>query len=260
MKYLRFLYRIFLFIALAVGFLIRSVLIDMFTKNPKEKRNKFIENAHYFANIVLKVFNIKIDQKGMYVESGINYIIVSNHLSYFDIVILISRLKAVFVSTKEVEKTFLFGNFAKYGGAIFIDRTTKNGILSEINILKEVLEDELNLVIFLEGTTSNGEDVLPFKSSFVDVIIKTKKPVLPVCIKYELLNHKPIVISNKDYVFYYGDMELFTHILSFLINVKSLEVSLTLLKPIYKTDHLHRKELAKILYEDIRTCYIGKAD
>jgi len=194
----------------------------------------------------------------MYVRDSKNYIIVSNHLSYIDIIVLSAFAEAAFLSTKEVEDTFLFGHIAKYGGAIFIDRKNKANIISDMELFKSVLEDGFNMVVFLEGTTSNGDDVLPFKSSFAEVMLKAQKPILPVCIKYKYINGRPIAISNRDYVFYYGDMTLFHHLLSFLLNVNSMEIQLYFLTPLHQISHLSRKELTKILYEDIRSCYLEK--
>jgi 1-acyl-sn-glycerol-3-phosphate acyltransferase len=246
------------FSTLFIAFILKSLYIDIFVKNQEEKRKAFIKNASLFSRLIAKLFNINIKQNGMYIKDCQNYIIVSNHLSYIDIVVLSVFTEAVFVSTKEVRDTFLFGHIAKYGGAIFIDRNSKSNILSDMELFKSVLDEEFNVVIFLEGTTSNGDDVLPFKSSFSEVILKAQKPVLPICIKYKTINGKPISISNRDYVFYYGDMTLFKHFLSFLLNVDSVEVELFFLTPLYKISHLSRKELTKMLYEDIRSCYLEK--
>ncbi len=259
MKYVKFVYKIILFTALAIAFLAISIYIDIFSKSQKEKRTRFVKNASLFARLVLKLFNIRVYQSGMFINGAQNYIIVSNHLSYIDIVILSAFKEAVFVSTKEVEDTFLFGHIAKYGGAIFIDRKNRANIISDLELFKSVLEDGFNVVVFLEGTTSNGEDVLPFKSSFAQVMLETKNPILPVCIKYKSINGKPVAASNRDYVFYYGDMTLPNHFISFLLNVDDMEVELYFLTPLYQTQHLNRKELTKILYEDIRACYLEKS-
>ncbi|GAB6078732.1 lysophospholipid acyltransferase family protein [Hydrogenobaculum acidophilum] len=258
MRYIKFVYKIFVFLVLFIAFILISLYIDIYFKNQKEKRKRLIKNASYFSKLVLKLFNIKVSQRGMYVNDGQNHIIVSNHLSYFDIIVLSAFVEAVFISTKEVEKTFLFGHIAKYGGAIFIDRKNKSNILSDMELFRDVLEEGFNVVVFLEGTTSNGDDILPFKSSFVEVILKAQKPILPICIKYKSINGKPIAISNRDYVFYYGDMTLLNHVFSFLLNVNSMEIELFFLNPLYQTSHFSRKELTKLLYEDIRSCYLEK--
>jgi len=243
---------------LFIAFILKSLYIDIFIKNQKEKRKAFVKNASLFSMLVIKFFNINIKQNGMYIKDSQNYIIVSNHLSYIDIVVLSAFVETVFISTKEVQETFLFGHIARYGGAVFIDRKNKANILSDMELFKSVLEEGFKVVVFLEGTTSNGDDVLPFKSSFVEIMLKAQKPILPICIKYKSINGKPIAISSRDYVFYYGDMELFKHLLSFLLNVDSMEVELFFLNPLYQTSYLNRKELTKILYEDIRSCYLEK--
>jgi 1-acyl-sn-glycerol-3-phosphate acyltransferase len=240
MKYVKFFYKILVFLMLFIAFILKSLYIDIFVKDQKEKRKAFIKNASFFSRLVIKLFNINIKQNGIYIKDQ-NYIIVSNHLSYIDIVVLSAFIEAVFVSTKEVQETFLFGHIAKYGGAIFIDRKNKANILFDMELFKSVLEEGFKVVVFLEGTTSNGDDVLPFKSSFVEIMLKAQKPILPICIKYKSINDKPIAIYNRDYVFYYGDMELFKHFLSFLLNVDSIEIELFFLTPLYQTSYLIEK-------------------
>lgn len=259
MKYVKFFCKMLVFSVLFIAFILKSLYIDIFVKNQKEKKRAFIQNASLFSKLVIKLFSINIKQNGIYIKDCQNYIIVSNHLSYIDIVVLSAFVEAVFVSTKEVKDTFLFGHIARYGGAIFIDRKSKTNILSDMELFKTILYEGFNVVIFLEGTTSNGDDVLPFKSSFAEVILKAQKPVLPICIKYKSINGKPIAISNRDYVFYYGDMTLFKHLLSFLLNVDCMEVELFFLNPLYNVSHFSRKELTKTLYEDIRSCYLEKS-
>jgi 1-acyl-sn-glycerol-3-phosphate acyltransferase len=137
MKYVKFFYKIFVFLMLFIAFILKSLYIDIFVKDQKEKRKAFLKNASFFSRLVIKLFNINIKQNGIYIKEQ-NYIIVSNHLSYIDIVVLSAFIEAVFVSTKEVKDTFLFGHIARYGGAIFIDRKNKANILSDMELFKSV--------------------------------------------------------------------------------------------------------------------------
>lgn len=257
MKFIRFLYRLVVFIGLTLAFLISSTLIDIFVKNNKEKVLKFIKNSNFFRDLALKLFGIKVYIDNFNINPDENYIIAPNHLSYLDILVMKNDNKNLFISTYEVKNTFLFGHFAKYGGSIFIDRQSKNGLKSEIELIKKYINDGFNVVIFLEGTTSNGDGVLPLKSSFVEVAFQTEAKIVPVCIKYISVNGEPINKKNRDLIFYYGDMELFKHVLKFLYEVKTLEVSVKFLNPVNTLDFKDRKELSKYLHSEISTCYLN---
>ena len=170
-----------------------------------------------------------------------------------------AQFKDVFLSTEQVKNTKLFGKLAYYGGAIFIDRNKKTDVNNQSNKIKEILENGYNVAIFFEGTTSDGNTVLPFKSSLFEPIIQTRKPILPICIKYHSINDTLLNDENKDLVFYYGGMKLARHVFEFLTKVKEISVSITIL-PVLENINMDRKTLAKNLHKDILNCYINNKD
>ncbi len=246
-------FRVLFFALFSILFLTISFLVDIILKDSKKKRKIFIKNASIFAKICLKAFNIKINIKGDF-DKSTNYVIAPNHLSYLDIIILMSYFEAVFLSTDEVKSTKVFGKIAEYGGAIFIDRTKKTDVGLKSKYIEDILKDGSNMVIFFEGTNSDGSCVLPFKSSFFEPIIKAQKPILPVCIKYLKVNDEDINSSNKDLIFYYGDMKLFNHLIGFLTKVRSLEVSIEILSP-SQTQFFDRKTISKTIHKEISAKY-----
>ena len=256
MSYLRLLYRITIFFVLLILFLIISIGIDILVKDPYKKRKFFIKNAVKFRDIVCRLFkiNVFIDNSSVYTTNK-NYLILANHLSYLDIIALMYNDKNVFVSTFEVKNSFLIGKLAQYGGSVFIDRKNKNGIKGEIEILKNLLNQGFNIVIFPEGTTSNGDDVLPFKSSFFELVFLVDTLITPCCIKYKKINEEDVNEKNRDLIYYYGNMEFFRHLFSFLKNVKTLYVEIKLLKILSPQNFKDRKDLSKHVYLEIRECY-----
>ncbi|PMP76867.1 MAG: 1-acyl-sn-glycerol-3-phosphate acyltransferase [Sulfurihydrogenibium sp.] len=255
MQYVRFSYRLFMFFTLAFLFLLSSFFINLFTFDDVKRRKRFIKNSNFYRDLALKVFNINVNVDNFNVNPDENYLITPNHLSYLDILILKISDKIVFVSTKEVEETFLFGHLAKYGASVFIDRRTKNNIKEEVETLKKHIQQGFDLVIFLEGTTSNGDSVLPFKSAFVEIAFQLGVKILPVCIKYTKVNDEPLNEKNRDLIFYYGDMKLFNHVLNFMLKVKSVEVNVKFLEPINPSDFKDRKELSSKIHSEVLRCY-----
>jgi lyso-ornithine lipid O-acyltransferase len=145
----------------------------------------------FFHLCLLKILNVKVTICG---ESK-HALLISNHLSWLDIVALGSIKPLRFVSKKEVESWFLFGFLAKLQQTIFVDRNNRNAIIRSKTELENALITS-SVVLFAEGTTSNGSCVLPFNSSFI------VSPAQAVCISYK--NYEPIA--------WYGDMTLPPHL------------------------------------------------
>jgi 1-acyl-sn-glycerol-3-phosphate acyltransferase len=256
MSYLRLFYRLNIFIVLLILFLLISLSIDLTVKNQHKKRRLFLKNAGIFRDIACRLYkiNVLIDNASIH-KLDKNYLILSNHLSYLDIIALMYNNKNVFVSTTEVRDSFLIGKLAQYGGSVFIDRKNKNGIKEEIEMIKDLLHNGFNVVIFPEGTTSNGECVLPFKSSFLELAFLVDALIAPCCIKYTKVNNGPVNEKNRDLLYYYGDMEFFSHFFTFLKNVKSVFIEVKFLKPEDPKNFKDRKELSKYLHSKIEKCY-----
>ncbi|MEJ5172840.1 MAG: lysophospholipid acyltransferase family protein [Hydrogenothermaceae bacterium] len=186
---------------------------------------------------------------------GNSYFIVSNHLGYLDIVILSAICKTVFISTTEVGSTKFFGRLARYGGSIFIDRKNRLKVKYDLENIKSILKNNINVTIFLEGTTSNGDTVLPFKSSFLEVVFQTDRPVVGLCIKYKTFNGKQIDKNIRDMIYYYGDHQLTSHLVKFLLSLKDLEVEIKNAGLFLTQDYPSRKELANQLHHEISKLY-----
>jgi 1-acyl-sn-glycerol-3-phosphate acyltransferase len=107
--------------------------------------------------------------------------------------------------------------------------------------------------LFPEGTSSNGDKVLPFKGALFKTAEKAAVPIQPICIKYTEINKKQITAKNRDYVFYYGDLEFFPHLLK-LFFVRSTKVNLTFLEQ--QTNlQVDRKNLVDNVFAAISECY-----
>lgn len=185
-----------------------------------------------------------------------NYLILCNHLSYLDIFIIFSYFPASFVaSVDEVRNNFLLGKITELSGGFFVERRSRSGLRAEIEFMSEMLKMGINVALFPEGTTSNGEGVLPFKTPLVSIAQKAGRDILPLCIKYREINGEEINRRNRDLVYYYGDMKFFNHFFDFL-SVRSVDVELTVLESIDPLSGASRKELATSAFNAINSEYL----
>ena len=113
-------------------------------------------------------------------------LVVSNHLSYLDIVIISSVMPCFFVSKSEIERWPYFGEAARSGGTIFIDRKSRASTAEVAGQIGERLKLPIPVLLFPEGTSSDGEQVLRFHSSLFEPAIVAGADVTAAAVRYGL--------------------------------------------------------------------------
>lgn len=140
---------------------------------------------------------------------------VSNHVSYFDIMVLGSLIAGSFVAKKEVARWPFFGWLAILQRTVFVERRS-NAVRDQRSALVERLEQGDNLILFPEGTSDDGNRALPFKSAlFAAAEVRPKGAPLtvqPVSVAYTRLDGTPMGRYLRPYFAWYGDMDLAGHL------------------------------------------------
>jgi 1-acyl-sn-glycerol-3-phosphate acyltransferase len=139
---------------------------------------------------------------------------VSNHTSWLDIMVLGATLDARFVSKAEVGTWPLVGWVAKLGRTVFVSRS-RGRTGSEAQEMRARMEAGNSLILFPEGTTSDGTRVLPFRSSFFAVASVAAR-VQPVTVVYDRLGGLPVGRRDRPTFAWYGDMETGSHVWALL--------------------------------------------
>ncbi|MFT8807691.1 lysophospholipid acyltransferase family protein [Gluconobacter sp.] len=185
-------------------------------------------------------------------------VFVANHCSWLDIAIIGSALPVVFVAKGEVGKWPLIGTASRLGRTIFVSRNRQD-TGRELKDMAARLWDGDDIVLFPEGTSSDGSRVLPFLSSFFAVAkpgrleqagLPKAPPVLiqPVSVVYDRLEGLPVGRSRRNVFSWYGDMDLAPHLWAFG-QWRSMGASLMLHDPINPEDYRSRKELARATFK-----------
>lgn len=121
-------------------------------------------------------------------------LIVANHISWLDIIALASLRHATFLAKSEVKSWPVFGLLARASGTLFIERHNKAALVKAVDTIAELLEQGKTIVIFPEGTTTEGKDVGHFYSGLFNAALKSRCLVQPVAISY-IRNHQPDTIA-----------------------------------------------------------------
>jgi 1-acyl-sn-glycerol-3-phosphate acyltransferase len=134
---------------------------------------------------------------------------VSNHSSWMDVLVLGATLEACFVAKSEVDSWPLIRTVARLGRTVFVSRR-RRGTAREADGMRERLAKGDSLILFPEGTTSDGTRVLPFRSAFLSVAGGARL-VQPVSVVYDRLGGLPACRRDRPLFAWYGDMDIGTH-------------------------------------------------
>lgn len=181
----------------------------------------------------LKILNVKAHYKGLHYLKELNSgaLFVGNHLSYLDILVIHAQLPTSFVTSREILETPVLGQVCQLAGCLFVERRNKHNIHNDLSELTRALSEGVNIAIFPEATSTNGEQLLRFRRPLYVAAIDAKKPVVPFCLNYRRVGGQPIDVRNRDQVFWYGDMDFAPHLWA-LSGSGGVEVELIFLKPI----------------------------
>ncbi len=201
------------------------------------------------------VLGIKVKLKnGDLIEKGQNYFIIGNHLSYLDVILIGCKKAGLFVGKKEVRYWPLLGQLAWLAGTIFVDRSKKGPTADRpyIGQIAKYLRQDLTILVFPEGTSSNGENVLPFKKTIFSSPILAETPILPVTIRYVSVNKEPFGPDNRDLVTWHSDMTFVDHFWG-VLNLRGFEVEIVINPPIFEKplDENNVLPQAKVLSEKV---------
>lgn len=119
-------------------------------------------------------------------------LVVANHLGFLDIIALAAAGPCVFVAKREVANWFLAGAMARQCGTVFVDRERRSGVVAASAGIRRVLEAGVRVVLFPEGTSSEGGRVLPFKSSLLQSAVDARASVTPCGIFYRDFYGNPL--------------------------------------------------------------------
>lgn len=190
----------------------------------------------FWGRLFTGILGIRIAVAGREnLQKGQKYCIVSNHLSYLDILVYAAYFPVLFVSRHDVKYWPLLGAIAWVRGSVFVDRSITG--TKERPYVKEItgyLRQGFNVLIFPEGKTSNGDDVLPFKKTVFTCPARAEVPILPVTLRYTHINHEPFSVANRDRVCWYGGMTFPDHFWG-VLKLRRIDVALTIHPPVFET-------------------------
>lgn len=216
---------------------------------------------HWYHRQVCKIFGISLHIEGE-VARDRPVLLVSNHVSWLDIPVLSAVAPLSFIAKKEVASWPFVSWLAKLQRTVFVDRERRTKVRHTNGAIAKRLSEGDTMVLFAEGTSSDGNQVLPFKSALFasvmtnsgmneDVDIVHEPYVQTLAIGYTKQYGLPLGRRGRPNIAWYGDMEMADHIWT-LIKRGPIEVRIKVGKPIALHEYECRKDLARLTESAVR--------
>jgi 1-acyl-sn-glycerol-3-phosphate acyltransferase len=179
----------------------RSMLLRLLRPDTLERRAKWL---HESAIFVMRRMRIGLKITGTPPGGGL---LVSNHLSYLDIMIFGAALPCYLVSKIQIGRWPFFGTLARSGGTIFVDRSSRASAESVTDVIAERLKGPVAVLFFPEGTSTDGSQLLPFHSRFFTPAADAGIPVTAAAVRYVTADGSPELE-----LCWYGDDLFLSHV------------------------------------------------
>lgn len=194
----------------------------------------------YFHKVLTRVIlGMRIETRGT-ISTSVPTLFLCNHLSYLDTISIASVIPTHFVAKAEVAHWPLFGYLTDLQGTVFIDRNNKKGAGQQGEAIINVMRQKKNIVLFPEGTSTNGSEVKNFKSGLLQSFLEAKdmdimvQPVSIACYGDNGIQHRYA---------WYGDMTLMPHLWT-VFKTSGLRVRFTFHEAFKASHFTDRKQLA----------------
>ncbi len=230
-------------VALSVTFVLAAGAARRATKGFRRRRFS-VRITSFFSRWVRELLNVQVEIEGRsFRDLPQPCLILANHLSYLDVLILAAAVPSVFVTSVELEESLFLGRISKLAGSLFVERRRRTQVRRQVEALARILREGFRVVLFPEGTSSDGETLLSFKSGLIEATRLAHCAVVPVRLRYKRLDGAVVTPANRDRIFYYGEMGFFRHLWG-LLAAREISVSVSVLEPLLPHHGHSRKELS----------------
>lgn len=187
--------------------------VELAIKQPKTRRER-AEWLHRFCGAMMKAFDITATVDGTFPEHGV---LISNHTGYLDIVTLASLSPVVYCAKAEMEGWFFIGWMTKMAGTVFVARGAGGSADKAVAGMRAAQAEGVPVVFFPEGTTSDGRQVLEFKTGLLAKSLEANQCITAAHIHYTLeVDNGPGVTVENDVCFWGEGADMWGHIYKFL--------------------------------------------
>jgi lyso-ornithine lipid O-acyltransferase len=211
-----------------------------------------------YHRAICRLLGVRIRVNGQPPRRG-PVLLIANHVSWLDICVLTALAPVVFVAKREVSTWPVFGLLAKLQRSVFVDRSRRQATRDTNTEIAARLAEGDPVVLFAEGTSSDGNRVLPFRSSLIGAARTATEngtgasavAIQPLAIVYTGIDGLPIGRQHRPHVAWYGAMDLLPH-LAAVIRRGAIDVTVSFGEPLAFDHSADRKAIARAMEQSVR--------
>jgi 1-acyl-sn-glycerol-3-phosphate acyltransferase len=209
-----------------------------------------------YSRVVCALLGVRVRVEGT-PPAGRPVLILANHVSWLDILVITATAPVIFVAKSEVAAWPLIGRVARARGTVFVERGRRHQTSGANSAIAGFLAEGQSIVLFAEGTSSDGNRVLPFRSALVGALKEALAQggadiaVQPLSIAYTRIQGLPMGRQHRPLVAWYGERDLVPHVREFLLRA-AVDVTLSWGEPV-AYDGAHRKLVVGVLQRAVRS-------
>lgn len=216
-------------------------------------------------SVFCNLLGVRVETTGQCLDDG-PVLYVANHMSWLDIPLIGANLNGSFVARADMQEWGIFKSLCGLQRTIFVDRERRHRTMDQRDEIIERLASGNNIILFPEGTTSNGNRLLPFKSSLFGVAEEARKQgvalkVQPLTLAYTGINNLPMGRFARQNIAWIGDEDLNPHF-NKVMNMGRIDARLHYHEPVSLDDFSSRKELARhcetVIGQNLRLANSGR--
>lgn len=185
---------------------------ELLTRRPSTRRQR-AEWLHGVCARAMQRMGIAVEVHGRFPERGA---VISNHTGYLDIISFAAMAPCVFVSKAEIRSWPVLGWMTTMAGTIYVERGRGGSAARAAGQIEDAAVAGLPVVFFPEGTTTNGQELLPFRSGVLHEAMLSGEPVTAAYVTYTLGEGNEAGTTVENDVAYWGDVVLAKHIVRLL--------------------------------------------
>ena len=217
----------------------------------------------FYHGVVCRILGVRITTAGRRTDAR-PLLIVANHTSWLDISVITAVAPVVFVAKREVATWPIFGLLARLQRSVFVDRTRRHKTRDVNNEIAQRLADGDPVLLFGEGTSSDGNRVLAFRTALIDsardAIAEARHVkqvwIQPLSVAYTAMLGLPLGRQSRGNVAWYGGAPLWPH-LRRLVARGAVDVVVSWGEPIAYDEFSDRKTVARRLEGEVRTLTVA---
>lgn len=207
--------------------------------------------------MAVRMLGVRVHVRGCIAQAR-PLLIAANHVSWLDITVLSSISAMSFIAKSDMARWPVFGTFARLQRSVFVERERREKSASQVSEISRRLAAGDVMVLFPEGTTADGNFLLPFKSTLfgaaklaIDEGSAETVLIQPVAIAYTKLHGMPMGRAHRRLAAWIGDSDLVPHLLA-VLREGAIDVEVTFGEPVEFTAASSRKEVSRRVEAQVR--------